>query len=160
MTAFRRAVEAAAAPVNEAWRPRLQALQGDHRRKVSCADAGRLTGSIDLDAALRPVPRYANAPRWDYGVGYRPPSGAERAVWIEVHKAETGEVTPVLAKLQQLRDWLTREGGDLRRMTDRGDTDKRYFWLATDNIRIPRNSPQRRKLNQRGLTLVPGVSLD
>ena len=160
MTAFRRAVEAAPAPVNGAWRPRLQALQGDHRRRVSCADDDRLTGSIDLDAALRPVPRYANAPRWDYGIGYRPPSDAERAVWIEVHKAETGEVAPVLAKLQQLRDWLAREGDDLRRMTDRSNADKRYFWLATDKIRIPRNSPQRRRLNKNGLRLVPEVSLD
>ena len=160
MTASKRAVEAAPAPVNGAWRPHLQALPGSHRRKVSCADGNRLTGSIDLDAALRPVPGYANAPRWDYGIGYRPPSGAERAVWIEVHKAETGEVAPVLAKLQQLRDWPAHEGENLRRMTGRGNADKRYYWLATDKIRIPRNSPQRRRLNKSGLMLLPEVLLD
>ncbi len=119
-----------------------------------------MTGSIDLDAALRPVPRYANSPRWDYDIGYRPPSSAERAVWIEVHKAETGEVAPVLAKLQQLRDWLAHEGDELRRMTDRGNAGKRFYWLATDKIRIPRNSPQRRRLNKSGLRLVPEVPLD
>ena len=160
MTMFRQAVEAAPAPVNGTWRPDLQALHRDHRRKVLYADASRLTGSIDLDAALQQVPRYANEPRWDYGVGYRPPSGAEWAIWIEVHKAETGEVASVLAKLRQLRDWLAQEADDLRRMTDHSSADKRYIWIATDKIRIPRNAPQRRRLNQSGLKLLSHLALD
>lgn len=160
MTAFRRAVEAASAPVNGAWRCKLQALERNHRRKVSCPDTNRFTGSIDLDAALRPLPEHANAPRWDYGIGYRPAGNAEQAVWIEVHKAETGEVSIVLAKLERLRDWLAREADDLRLMTDRGDAGERYFWVATDKVRIPSNSPQARRLSKSGLRLVSRVSLD
>lgn len=160
MTAFRRAVEAAPAPVDRAWRPGLEALERHHRRKVSGADRSRITGSIYLDAALQQVPRYASKPRWDYGIGHRPPSGAERAIWIEVHKAETGEVAPVLAKLRQLREWLAQEADDLRRMTDRSGADKRYIWIATDKIRIPRNAPQRRRLNQSGLKLLSRLALD
>ena len=160
MTTFRQAVETAPSPVNGAWRPELQALDRANRRKVSCADTRRLTGRIDLDAALRPIPRYANAPRWDYGIGYCPPSGVERAVWIEVHKAETGEVSVVLDKLKGLRNWPVHDADQLRRMTDRGDAGGRYFWIATDKIRIPRTSPQARRLSQSGVRLVPRVSLD
>ena len=160
MTAFRRAVEAAPAPVNGAWRPGLQALQPAHRGKVSCTDEDRLTGSIDLDSALRPVSRYANAPRWDYGIGYRPPSGSERAVWIEVHRAVTSEVSAVLRKRDNLRDWLTGEAEALRRMTDRGKATERYFWIAAGQVVIPSNSPQARRLSQSGVKLVPRLALN
>lgn len=49
---FRKAVEAAPSPVNRAYRRGKQALESRHRGLVTCADSGRLTGSIFLDAAL------------------------------------------------------------------------------------------------------------
>ena len=160
MTTFKQAVEAAPSPVNEALRPELQALDRDHRRKVSCPDACRLTGSIDLDEALRPIRRYAQAPRWDYGIGYKPPSGNEHAVWIEVHKAETGEVSAVLSKLQWLRDWLGAEAPALRRLAPQPAAGDAYVWIAAGKIHIPRNAPQRRRLSQHGLKLALRLSLD
>ena len=98
--------------------------------------------------------------RGDDGVPAGRRGGAERAVWIEVHKAETSEVTPVLAKLQRLRDRWAHEGDDLRRMTERNDAGERYLWIATGKIRIPRNSPQRRRLSANGLKPVQRLSLD
>ena len=160
MTAFKRAVEATPAPVNGVWRPKLQALQQAHRGKVHCADISRLTGSIDLDAALRPTRRYANASRWDYGIGYQPQTGAERAIWIEVHQAVTSEVSAVLKKRDSLRDWLAGEAEALRKMTDRGNATERYFWVATGKVNIPPNSRQARLLSKSGIRLVPEVSLD
>ena len=91
---FQAAVQAAPTAVAGAYRPGKQALPGQHRSLVTCADSRRLTGSVNLDAALQAS--LPNAPRWDYGLGYQPVSGAERAVWIEVHPAATSNVGEVL----------------------------------------------------------------
>lgn len=77
---FKEAVEAAPSPVNQAYKPGKQALENRHRSKVVCADPQRITGSLDLDRALVKERDYADKPRWDYGIGYRPKNGAERAV--------------------------------------------------------------------------------
>ena len=63
---FRKAVKAAQPPVNGAYRAGIRALEGRHRKHVTCGDARRLTGSIDLDRTLAREPGYANAPRWDF----------------------------------------------------------------------------------------------
>ena len=90
---FREAVEDAPPPVNGAYRRGKRALENRHRGCVTCEDSRRLTGSIDLDSALTQEPGYANAPRWDYGLGYRPVNGPEQAVWVEVHSATTKKVS-------------------------------------------------------------------
>jgi hypothetical protein len=76
------------------YRPGLRALKAAHRRLIS-RDNSRLTGSIDLDAAL--INEQPNAPRWDYGIGYQH-GGDEYAVWVEVHGAQTSKVREVLNK--------------------------------------------------------------
>ena len=147
---FRMAVEAAPPPVNGAYRPGKQALNG-YRNRVNCADSRRLTGSMDLDSALKK--EQAHAARWDYGLGYKPPRGREQAIWVEVHAATTGEVSRVLDKLQWLKDWLNGEAEDLKRLTDRAGADIRYVWIARGKVRIPSHLPQARRLNQSGLSL-------
>ena len=148
---FREAVEDAPPPVNGAYREGIQALEHRHRGHVTCGDSRRLTGSIDLDKALAREPDYANAPRWDYGVGYRPRNGPEQAVWVEVHSATTKEVSAVLRKLQWLRDWLSGDAEQLMRMTNATAEDRRYVWIAGASVRIPGNSPQARRLNTSGI---------
>jgi len=147
---FKAAVEAAPAPVNHAYKPGKQALENRHRSKVDCADPRRLTGSLDLDKALAREAGYANQPRWDYGIGYRSENGAERAVWVEVHSATTGEVSKVLSKLKWLRNWLTDEAEQLQRLTIAagGPT---FVWVASQGIQIPPNSPQARRLSKSAL---------
>ncbi len=156
---FRQAVEAAPPPVNAAYRAGKQALEKRHRSKVSCADLQRLTGSIDLDSALARQPGYANDPRWDYGLGYRPRNGQEQAVWVEVHSATTGEVSAVLNKLRWLRDWLNAEALPLKRLTDRAGGDIRFVWIASSGFNIPKTSPQFRRLNRNGLPLKSRLEL-
>ena len=148
---FREAVEDAPPPVDGAYRQGIQALERRHRGHVTCGDSRRLTGSIDLDKALEREPGYANAPRWDYGVGYRPRNGNEQAVWIEVHSATTKEVSAVLRKLQWLRDWLNGNAEQLMRMTNATAEDHRYVWIASAGVKIPRNSPQARLLSTSGI---------
>ena len=146
---FEKAVQAEPPPVNGAYRPGKQALENRHRGLVDCKDTRRLTGSIDLDSALKKQPGHAGAARWDYGLGYRPPAGKrEQAVWIEVHSATTREVSAVLGKLQWLRDWLNDGAGRLKRMTDRAAPDIRFVWIASNGDHIPRTSPQFRRLSK------------
>ena len=154
---FEQAVEAAPHPVNGEFCEGKQALENNHRRLVTCGDTRRLTGSIDLDAALRR--QRPNDPRWDYGLGYKPTSAPEHAIWVEVHSAKTSEVSPVLRKLQWLKDWLNGEAEHLRRLTDRASGDIRYVWIASGKNKIPSNSPQARKLNQSGLSLKTRLEL-
>lgn len=146
---FQAAVQAAPTAVAGAYRPGKQALPGQHRSLVTCADSRRLTGSVNLDAALQAS--LPNAPRWDYGLGYQPVSGAERAVWIEVHPAATSNVGEVLRKLYWLRSWLSRQGRALNRLTQGTSGVQPFVWIATGHVGINANSPQRRRLNQSGL---------
>lgn len=150
---FKEAIDAAPQPVNRAYRPGKQALESRHRGKVSCADSRRLTGSIFLDSALAQVRGYTNKPRWDYGLGYKPENGRERAIWVEVHSATTREVSAVLKKLQWLRDWLNSEAEQLKKMTFLAKDDIRFVWIASSSVKIPKNSPQFRRLNQSGISI-------
>ncbi|MGC8785380.1 MAG: hypothetical protein ACP5RN_13465, partial [Armatimonadota bacterium] len=142
---FRQAVEQCPELGDSAWQPGLQAL-GQDSQHVRCTDTRRLAGSVFLDEALKE--QYPDAPRWDYGIGWRE-SFQEVAVWIEVHPAYTGEVDTVLRKLQWLNRWLATSASTLNAITPH---DKRpFYWVATDGVHIPRNSPQARRLFQSGL---------
>ena len=149
---FRDAVRTARPPVDRAFRAGKQALQRRHRDRVTCTESRRLTGSIALDDALEREPEHADQPRWDYGLGYRPASGPERVVWVEVHKATTHEVDAVLRKLRWLKAWLSSEGGQLQRMTDNAaDGDERFVWLASAGVKIRSGTPQMLRLNASGI---------
>ena len=154
---FKQAVEAAPHPVNGKYRRGKQALENTHRNLVQCDDSRRLTGSIDLDSALKQ--HRPNDPRWDYGVDYQPARGRERAIWVEVHSAKTSEVSTVLNKLQWLKDWLNEEAEDLRRLTDRAGKEIPYVWIASAGDNINRNSRQFRLLSQRGVRLQNRLAL-
>ena len=134
-------------------RPGKSALTRDHASQLDCADSSRWSGSLDIDAALRLVGEHARANRWDYGVGYVDPAGIERAVWIEVHSAETSEVAVVIRKLRWLKDYLATHALTLRQLTLAGDDAQvaRYVWIASGRYNIPPNSPQLRSLATAGL---------
>jgi hypothetical protein len=149
---FRNAVTAAPAPVSQAFCVGKQALKGEHRRLIICGDDARITGSLDLDSALAILPKYAQSPRWDYGVGHRMVNGHECAIWVEVHSASTGEVGTVLRKLTWLKSYLAQECQALWEMTLRQDQQaKAFVWVASGGVHINRNSPQARRLAQAGL---------
>ncbi len=154
---FKEAVEAAPPPVNGKYRPGKQALENRYRDLVTCDDPRRLTGSIDLDSALKR--QRPNDRRWDYGLGYKPARGREQAIWVEVHSAKTSEVSAVIGKLRWLKDWLNGEAVQLRQLTERAGGDIRYVWIASGKNKIPPNSPQARRLNQRGLPLKTRLEL-
>ena len=156
---FKKAVEAAPHPVSRAYHLGKQALENRHRNLVDCNEPMRLTGSINLDSTLMRERRHANAPRWDYGLGYKPAGGPEQAIWVEVHSAKTDEVSRVLAKLKWLRSWLNSEGGQLQKLTERANRENQYVWIASNGVHISKNSPQARRLSQSAIRVTRQLSL-
>lgn len=145
---FRDAVGQAEHPVNTACKPGKKALERKHRNLVNCEEPQRITGSVNLDAALASLRKYASEPRWDYGLGYIPEDGRECALWVEVHTATTREVSAVLRKLRWLEQWLNSSADDLRKLTDSADEKNRFVWIASNGVHIPPNSRQARELNR------------
>jgi len=158
MMTFKQAVEGCdCSSVSTAYRKGLQGLKGEHRQKIKIADTRNLTGSLDLDAALKGTPKHCNKTRWDYGIGYkRPDQAKEYVVWVEVHPATSGEVKKMLLKLAWLKKWLKTECtklGELPRPLG-------FVWLATEaGVNFTRGSSKAKLLAQYGLTF-SGRSLD
>lgn len=125
------------------YRDGLQALKREHRRRVTIKNPRHLTGSIDLDSALRDDRPHDAI--WDYGVGVKQSAGCDRTVWIEVHPASSSHVAPVLAKLAWLRSWIREEAPAFHGMRNR------YVWLATADVALHQNTPKRRLIAQHGL---------
>lgn len=156
---FKDAVKAAPHPVNGAYCPGKQGMEKKHRKHVGCTDLQRITGSINLDSALAEELRYSREPRWDYGLGYKPPEGPEQAVWVEVHPAKTSEVSTVPRKLKWLRGCLETEASELRQMTNRASGNNRFVWIASSKVNITKNSPQLRQLRQEGVQIKKVMTL-
>jgi hypothetical protein len=128
-----------------------RALRRPHRRKIDCGDESRWTGSVALDEALAAQPEHAQEHRWDYGLGFARSQRRERALWVEVHPAETSEVAVVLRKLQWLKTYLQASCPALWRLTLEGGEAERFFWVASGRTNIPSTSPQYRRLRAAGL---------
>ena len=148
---FADAVAAAPEPVAAALKTGKQALSKPHRAQVLCKDEARWTGSIELDEALKKVPDHATANRWDYGLGYKDPDGLESALWVEVHSAETGEVSTVTKKLSWLKGYLSAKCPELWALTHMTPEKMRFVWVASGRFAILPNSPQIRALRLAGL---------
>ena len=102
--------------------------------------------SVDLDGALRDL--HPNDPRWDYGIGVRKTKNSDRVIWIEVHPASSSHIQDVLKKLEWLKEWLGSSAPRLKTIS----TD--YVWIASGEVSISTNSPQRRKLAAKGIRFV------
>lgn len=128
------------------------ALTSNHAGKV-VSSRSCWRGSLEIDAALRQDPAHAQANRWDYGLGYTDPAGTERALWVEVHSAETSEVSCVLAKYNWIRSFLQHSATDLLQLTNKGDHSavRPFTWVQSGRYNILANSRQRRELDQSGL---------
>ena len=147
---FRDAV-ASTAEIADDLRDGLDALTKAHKSSIVAPDAKRVTGSVDIDAALRSA--YPNATRWDYAIGYRINSKDDKAFFVECHRAKVDEVPRVLQKKQWLQDWMRSKPMDRLRP-------RRFVWVSAGGIKIPTNSPHRRTLNMQGLQLVRRLKLN
>lgn len=126
----------------------LEALKGEHRRLVQAREPRQLTCSLDLDGRLSRMSRHARSSRWDYGIGYKQ-GRVEHVVWMEVHRAHTGEVPTVLAKLAWLKKWLREECPALEKLPN----PMGFVWIATESgVHITPRSRQARQLAAAGIS--------
>jgi hypothetical protein len=121
------------------WKAGLKAIKrSEGGGKISGADPRRVLGGAAIDDDCQPA--HPNAHRWDYVVGYE---RSKRAVayFIEVHSAETSEVSRIAKKLEWLRQFLRQEAQEkLARLSSE------FHWVASGRINIPRHVPQFRYL--------------
>ena len=73
----------------------LQALRKNHRNAISPENSRKLSGSIDIDTALKS--KYPNDHRWDYCIGVRKNRNADSLVWIEFHHSDQGDMAQAMA---------------------------------------------------------------
>ena len=135
-SAFRDAIEAAD---HLRWRGGLQAVKrGEGKGQIVARDSLCLLGSADIDGdctAAQP-----NSERWDYVIGYNR-FGKAVAHYVEVHSAQTSEVSKIEGKLQWLLDFLRQDHQqELKRLP------AEFHWVASGRINIPRHTPQFRRL--------------
>jgi hypothetical protein len=149
---FRQAVERTAA-VEGRYREGLRGIRNVDRQRIHCSNPRMLTGSIDLDEALRV--RNPNDPRWDYGIGVRVGARSDIVIWAEVHPATSLHVDEVLTKLRWLRE---RTGDSAPAFVELG---QHFCWVATGSIAFRRGSPQEKRIAQQGLRFpVKRLNLD
>jgi hypothetical protein len=144
--AFQKAVSDTPDLGKHAYHAGLKALTAAHRKRIQQGEA-RILGSINLDGAL--CQRYPNEPRWDYGIGIQK-GNKPYAIWVEVHPANTSNVSEVLLKLRWLKGWLSGQATQLHALTP---PQRAYHWIATDGVHITPNSQEARQLAQAGLTM-------
>ena len=140
---FRLAVESTPS-VAAFYRPGLQALSKHDAQRIHCANSRRLTGSVNVDNALRETQPHAK--RWDYGIGLRRGNG-EVAVRVEVHPASSTSIAVMLDKLRWLKNWLQTQAPALHKLTQDD-----FYWLSTGApIAITANSKHAKRLASVGL---------
>lgn len=142
----------------------VESVRGQGKGGLSAmtrADSGRIKtraprkirGSLALDEVL--AARYPTAARWDFGVGWEISASDDRAIWIEVHSADSLHVSPVLEKLKWLQGWLATEGKPLAQL------EPRFIWISTGRIAFSARSPQAIKVREAGVILCgQSLSLD
>lgn len=144
--AFRAAVSATPEVAN-CFQAGLQAL-GKYSQKVAPANLSKCEGSLDIDACTRVL--YPTQNRWDYAVSYD-----SKVYFVEVHSAETGEVSTVLRKLQWLKDWLNRKAPEINKLK----ADAPYYWIQSGRFSILKNSAQTKQIAQSGIRPIPKIYL-
>lgn len=123
------------------YRSGLQAL-GPNSKKVSVKCAKDLLGSVDIDSCTHTI--YPNDSRWDYAVGYN-----QKVIFMEVHPADTSNVSEMIKKVQWLKTWLKEKAESLVKM----GRDDNYYWIPSGRNNILKTSPQYRSLAKHKLVI-------
>ncbi len=74
----------------------LGAILRQHRSKIVLLDTRGCEGSIDIDSCIKD--KYPNDSRWDYCFAYK-----GDVFFVEVHTANSSEVSAVIKKLTWLK---------------------------------------------------------
>lgn len=146
--AFKKAVEKTP-DVATCFKTGLTAL-GAYSSKVTVTDTRHLQGSIDIDACT--TASYPNANRWDYAFAYK-----GEVFFIEVHGADSSEVSTVKKKLQWLKNWLQQQAPEIDKL--KAKKLPPFYWVQSKDFAIPKTSRQYRAAKAAGLIPIPKLKL-
>lgn len=135
--------------VKDCFQQGLKAM-GRNSNKVILSDTRKVDGSLDVDTCVSRL--YPNENRWDYVLGY-----AGNAYFVEIHPAQTSEVSTVLKKLQWLKDWLNRKAPEINQLKAREKTP--FYWVQTGKFKIPSTSRQYKQVVDAGLLPIAKLKL-
>lgn len=116
----------------------LRAIEPGEGKGSITADARTLIGSVGMDKDCEAS--YPTHSRWDDVVGVRH-SGGDHAFFIEVHPAESSNVSEMIRKLDWLLTFLARE-----RQKALAALPHEFHWVAIGRINIPKHPPQYKPL--------------
>lgn len=133
---------APASPLAAAVRAGKQALERRDRSRIIEGKVS-VVDSLHLDRATKSDER--DSRRWDYLLGLD--HSAVHLIAVEVHPANTGGAREVVEKKKAAEALLKRE---LRR----GHGVNRWYWIASGNVKITRNTPEARLLDAHRIRLV------
>lgn len=137
---FRKAVEDTPDVVN-GYCFGLQALENVDKSAVTLKDSRKVDGSLNIDKETKLL--YPNEPRWDYAIGYD-----DKVFFVEVHPANTSNISEMAKKKEWLQKWLTSKAPSLNKLPSGCP---RFLWAATESgVHISKQASHIRKLAQLG----------
>jgi hypothetical protein len=119
----------------------LQAM-GDHSGRVDGSLRSSFLDSLDLDSATKDD--HPTDHRWDYLLGHAQTS---TVVAVEVHSAETSQVSVVIAKKERSREHL-------RRHLAEGASVAAWYWVASNGVDLVPFDKMKLRLEQNGIQMV------
>ncbi|MCF8230833.1 MAG: hypothetical protein K9J27_01495 [Bacteroidales bacterium] len=114
---------------------------GGNSQKIKTTNTRLINGSVFLEECL--ANNYPHANLWDYMVSYN-----SKIYFIEVHPAETKNISEMINKVNWLKGWLKNNGAPFNAMKSKKYP---YRWVASGRVNIARNSSQMRKLARSGI---------
>ncbi len=139
----------ATADVKACYQQGLRAM-GRNSSKVELSDTRKADGSLDVDACVARL--YPDENRWDYVLGYD-----GKAYFVEIHPAQTSEISIVLKKLQWLKDWLNGKASAINQLKAKERTP--FYWVQSGKFNILKTSRQYRELVNAGLLPIAKLKL-
>ena len=127
-----------------AWEKGLEALRAEDKPHIKPENTRKLSGSADVDKALRKIE--PNAHRWDFAIGYQHSNRLKECVyWVEIHTASDSQVSAVLNKLRWLKGWLANVGVALAKF------ERDFVWVSSGATSFTLTSPQQKQFALLGL---------
>lgn len=124
----------------------LQAVSSANKERIRPKDTRSVTGSVNIDEDLKE--KFPTENRWDYAVGYRVSDADEKVFFIEVHSAETSQISCVVQKAEHLKKWAESNAPALWNMT----IPREIHWIASGRYDLRLNDSYRRRLALAGVS--------
>lgn len=114
--------------------------------QITPKDPRNVIASVCIDDDFKRT--HPNSARWDYLIGYERPR-KPIAYFVEVHSAESNQVS----KMEQKLKWLNDEFLKHPTHEKLAPLDREIHWIASGKIDIPKHTPQYKKLSSTLLKL-------